>query len=200
MNERMEHPDRAELAMGLVRVVALYDADTASHLRATAILAHRIAAQMALPMPARSAIELSGLLHDIGKLRVGRDILCKPAALTTMEWVEMRLHAEEGANVLATLPKLADLAPIVRAHHERMDGSGYPDRLRGDEIPLEARIVAVADAFHALTTDRPYRQAVLPQAALAVLKDAAGPQFDADVVTATFDVFGHAHVARRRSA
>ncbi len=191
---------RTELAAGLVCVMDLYDESTATHLRATGVLARRIAMRMGMPDDAASTIELAGTLHDIGKVRVGREILCKPASLTADEWVEMRLHAEGGAGLLAALPKLADLAPIVRAHHERIDGKGYPDRLRHEEIPIEARVVAVADAFHALTTDRPYRRAILPQAALQVLQAAAGPQFDTDVIAAMHDLFEHTRRSRRLTA
>ncbi len=193
----MEHMDRAEFALGLVRMVSLHDEATATHLRATAALARRIAMWMHLSAASVSKAELGGLLHDIGKIRVGREILCKTAELSSPEWAEMRLHAENGASVLLGLPIVADLAPVVRSHHERMDGTGYPDRLRGADIPLEARVVAVADAFHALTTDRPYRRAILPQAALRVLRTAAGPQFDLDVVEATLDILGHTRATRQ---
>jgi HD-GYP domain-containing protein (c-di-GMP phosphodiesterase class II) len=196
----MVHFDRAEFAAGLVRLVDLHDDKTATHLRATGVLAGRIAARMHLPADTASAAELAGLLHDIGKVGVARAVLCKPGDLTDDEWVEMRLHAQLGAAVVASVPMLAYLAPIVRAHHERMDGQGYPDRLRGEEIPLEARIVAVADAFHALTTDRPYRRAVMPKAALCILESAAATQFDIDVVAATLDLFGQPRVSRRMSA
>lgn len=196
----MDHCGRAEFAQGLVRVVALHDEDTATHLQATAALARRIAEQMRLAQTVASTIELGGLLHDIGKMAIGREILRKPAALDVDQWERMRLHAELGATALAGLVPLAALAPVVRAHHERIDGRGYPDRLRGDEIPLEARVVAVADAFHALTTDRPYRRAVFPQAALRVLRDAAGQQFDADVVAAAVDLFVQPRRSRSLSA
>ena len=193
----MENVDRGDFAMGLVRVVALHDEATATHLRATAVLARRIAASMHVAEQTARVIELAGLLHDIGKVGVSRELLGKPAELTAHEWVEMRRHAEAGAGMLESIPTLADLAPIVRAHHERIDGTGYPDRLRGEDIPLEARVLAVADAFHALTTDRPYRRAILPHAALGVLRSSAGTHFDVDVVSATLDLFGHPPDARR---
>jgi len=193
----MENVDRAQFAMGLVRVVALHDEATATHLCATAALARRIARGMQIAEETAEVIELAGLLHDIGKVGVPRGLLAKPSELTEREWVEMRTHAEKGSGMLEAVPSLADLAPIVRAHHERIDGAGYPDRLRGEDIPLEARVLAVADAFHALTTDRPYRPAVLPHTALSVLRSSAGTHFDADVVCATLDLFGHPPDARR---
>ena len=196
----MDHIDRAEFAAGMVRVVALHDPDTATHLRATATLARRIAARLHLAAPVINAIELAAMLHDIGKVNVRRAVLRKDSTLTAPEWDEMRVHAQIGADALQSIAPLAHLAPIVRAHHERIDGQGYPDRLRGDEIPLEARVVAVADAFHALTTDRPYRRAAVPAMALSVLSCAAGPQFDVDVVGALVAVFSDQNTAHRRSA
>ncbi len=196
----MIHSDRAEFAASLVRIVALHDKDTASHLWATATLAAQIARQMQFAQPMTQTVELAALLHDIGKVSVRRAVLCKRSELSVQEWNEMRLHAEAGASVLEHTPLLAHIAPIVRAHHERIDGGGYPDRLRGDDIPLEARVVAVADAFHALTTDRPYRQAVGVGSALSVLAGAAGPQFDSDVVSALFDLVIGQRRARRLSA
>jgi HD-GYP domain-containing protein (c-di-GMP phosphodiesterase class II) len=189
-----------ELAAGLVRVVRMHDADTAIHLEATAVLARRIALTMELPSEQVGSIELGARLHDIGKVGVPKGVLSKPGALTAAEWREMRLHAEVGAAVLFDTPALAHLAPIVRAHHERMDGAGYPDRLRAAEIPLEARVIAVADAFHAMTTDRCYSRAIMPGDALDVLADHAGPQFDPDVVAATFALFRYARRSLRAIA
>jgi two-component system cell cycle response regulator len=196
----VEDSNRVEFAVGLTRIVALYDEETATHLRATAALSRRTAAKLGLSHAVVAAAELTGLLHDIGKVAVDRNILLKPAELDAGEWEIMRLHSGYGADMLAGIPKLAGLAPLVRAHHERMDGGGYPDGLRGDEIPLESRIVAVADAFHALTTDRPYRRAVMPNLALRVLHDCAGPQFDHTVVAAICDVFHHVCASRCHSA
>jgi HD-GYP domain-containing protein (c-di-GMP phosphodiesterase class II) len=185
----MNDSDTAQLAAGLVRVVQMHDRDTAVHLDATGALARRIAVAMELPPEQVITIELAARLHDIGKVGVRKEVLCKPSALTDDEWQEMRLHAEVGASVLLDTPKLAHLAPIVRAHHERMDGMGYPDRLRTAEIPLEARVIAVADAFHAMTTERSYRRAMLPNEALEILAEHAGTQFDTDVVEATIEMF-----------
>jgi putative nucleotidyltransferase with HDIG domain len=196
----MEQSRRAAFADGIVRMVALHDAETAIHLRATAALAGRIARHMRLDEITIEATELGALLHDIGKIAVGRGLLRKSADLSDEEWIEMRSHAHVGALALAGMPLLAHLAPIVRAHHERFDGHGYPDRLRDSEIPLEARIVAVADAFHALTTDRPYRRAILPRMALRVLECAAGPQFDVRVVTSTLELLTETPSSRRLSA
>lgn len=196
----MEHSDRTAFAASMVQIVALHDSETAAHLHATAAFARRIAEQMNVPLAMAETIELAALLHDIGKVGVRRELLCKRTGLSPAEWTEMRMHAQNGARVLEETPGLADLAPIVRAHHERIDGTGYPDQLRGDDIPLEARVVAVADAFHALTADRSYRRAVLPHRALRILADAAGPQFDVDVVGATFELFIGTQITRQLTA
>ncbi len=185
----MNDPDKAELAASLVRVVQMHDKETAVHLEATAVLARRVAEAMGLSDEQIRNTELAALLHDVGKVGIRREILTKTAALTAEEWQEMRLHPESGAALLIDMPKLAYLAPIVRAHHERIDGYGYPDHLRADEIPIEARVIAVADAFHAMTTSRPYRKAMMPNDALAILADNAGTQFDRDVVAAMLRLF-----------
>jgi len=192
--------DKAELAASLVRVVGMHDKDTATHLDATAILARRIALQMDLAPEVINTIELAALLHDVGKVAVSPDIIRKPDALSADEWKEMRLHAEAGASLISGIPKLAYLAPIVRAHHERADGYGYPDRLRGEDIPIEARVVAVADAFHAMTTERTYRKALMPNDALTILEENSGTQFDADVVAATLHLFRYTRRNRRAVA
>ncbi len=193
-SDLMFDPETRELAAGLVRVVRMHDRETAVHLDATAALARRIAGAMQLPIEAVLTIELAARLHDIGKVGVHREVLQKCGPLTTREWSAMRLHTEIGAAALSDTPKLAFLAPIVRAHHERIDGQGYPDGLRGEEIPLESRVVAVADAFHAMTTGRWYRHAMMPNDALAILAENAGSQFDAEVVEATLALL---HYGRR---
>src|SRR5476649_1043910 len=192
--------DKAELAASLVRVVGMHDKDTATHLDAVAILARRIALQMDLAPEVVNTIELAGLLHDVGKVAVNPEIIRKPDELSADEWKEMRLHPEAGASLLAGIPKLAFLAPIVRAHHERIDGYGYPARLRGEDIPLESRVIAVADAFHAMTTERPYRKALLPSDALAIIEDHSGTQFDAEVVNAILQLFRYTRRSRKPSS
>src|SRR3954470_14365304 len=123
------------------------------------------------------------LLHDIGKIGVPDNILRKPAALSDAEWVTMRRHPEFGARIVAGIPFLEDVASIVRHHHERWDGRGYPDGLAGDAIPLGARIFAVADSFDAMTSDRPYRRAMTIEEACAEVGRCRGTQFDPTVAT-----------------
>ena len=105
----------------------------------------------------------------------------------------MSLHPSKGEEILLGIPALAEFAPIVRAHHERFDGTGYPDRMIGDEIPLESRVIAVADAFHAMTVPRPYRKPFAVEVALEELIANAGTQFDEDVVQVFVEMFGYSH-------
>ncbi len=130
------------------------------------------------------ALERGGLLHDIGKIGIPDVILLKPGPLTDEEWQIMRQHPEIGARIVANVPFLSDVIPIIRGHHERWDGSGYPQGLRGEQIPLLARIFAVADAFDALISDRPYRKGIFLKTALAYLKEHAGTLFDPEIVAA----------------
>ena len=123
-------------------------------------------------------------LHDVGKVGIPDAILEKPGPLTADEWEFMRQHTIIGERMLHMAPALAGVARLVRWSHERMDGGGYPDGLAGDEIPLGARVVAVCDAFGAMTSDRPYRRAVSADEAVAELMRNAGTQFDGEVVAA----------------
>ncbi|MBU3911083.1 MAG: HD domain-containing protein [Candidatus Omnitrophica bacterium] len=123
-------------------------------------------------------------LHDIGKIGIPDAILNKNGSLTPEEWSIMKQHCEIGARILEPIEKLKNVAVIVRYHQEKYDGTGYPEGLKGEEIPLESRIIAVVDAFHAMTSDRPYRKALSEEAALSELKNNAGTQFDPVVVAA----------------
>lgn len=124
----------------------------------------------------------AALLHDLGKLAIPSSLLSKPGPLTDREREEIRSHPQIGAEIVSRAPQLADILPAVRWHHERVDGSGYPDGLSGNQIPLEARIMAIADAFDAMTSDRPYRPRMTKEEALAELEKNAGTQFDARLV------------------
>ena len=139
-------------------------------------------------------LELGALFHDIGKIGVPSEIIRKPGRLTAAERREMNRHPEIGAQILTPVPFLKPLLPIVRACHERWDGKGYPDCLAGKAIPLEARIIFVCDAFHAMTTNRPYRKALSPAEAVRRLRLASGTQFDPDVVDAFTTAFGEGRI------
>jgi HD-GYP domain-containing protein (c-di-GMP phosphodiesterase class II) len=125
---------------------------------------------------------VAGLLHDIGKIGIPDNVLNKPGQLTGEEWSLVRAHPALGASILAKAPMLSDIIPIVAAHHERFDGRGYPGNAAGENIPLAARILAVADAYDAMTSNRPYRHAMSRQAALDELRSNAGTQFDPNIV------------------
>jgi diguanylate cyclase (GGDEF)-like protein/putative nucleotidyltransferase with HDIG domain len=157
--------------------------DTAEHSQMVGRYAKLIAVEMGLPKELVERVQLAGVLHDIGKIGVADSIVNKPDALTAEEWLEMEKHPEFGARMLERA-ELYDVAEWVLAHHERPDGQGYPLGLAGDEIPLEARIVAVADAYEAMTHDRVYRSSIGHTAARAELRRTAGTQFDARAVEA----------------
>jgi putative nucleotidyltransferase with HDIG domain len=160
------------------------DAYTALHEEAVAELAAEIAAELELDPAARRALRYAALTHDLGKLSIPNEILHKPGPLDETEWAVMRRHTIVGAEMLARIPFFDDVHGMVRGHHERWDGAGYPDGLRAEEIPLGARILCVCDSFNAMTTARPYRAAMTPDAALQELHRCAGTQFDERVVGA----------------
>jgi len=168
----------------LVAMVEARDAPTGQHGNQVADLAVALGLEMGLERQAAQMLGIAGRLHDIGKVAVPDAILQKPSRLTTEEWQVVAQHPTIGADILCRVPALRAIAPIIRAHHERWDGLGYPDGLIGAVIPLSARIVAVVDAFHAMTSERPYRQAQSVSWACAELERGAGSQFDPDVVTA----------------
>ena len=128
-------------------------------------------------------IKLGALLHDIGKIGIPEQVLRKPTQLTSDEWAVMKQHPKIGADkVLKPNKSLHDLIPMVKYHHEHVDGTGYPYGLKGDEIPMSAKIVAVADAYHALISDRPYRKGLSVDKACEILKSGAGKQWDRELV------------------
>ena len=177
----------AELRLAAVMLLAetldLRDPSTARHARTVGTFAQRTAVALGVADEQVERIHAAGVLHDLGKLGIADAILHKPGPLDDAEWREMERHPEIGARILEHAG-LRDIAGWVRAHHERIDGCGYPDRLRGDEIALEARILAVADAYEAMIADRPYRAGMPPADARAELERCAGSQFDPQVVRA----------------
>ncbi len=173
----------ASLSM-VAQAIDLKDAYTGRHARAASEVAVRIARSLRLPEPEVRKIRIAGILHDIGKVGVSGKIIRKPGALDASEMAVMRQHPVIGAEIMRPVELLAEAAEIVHHHHEHYDGSGYPDGLGGDQIPIGSRIVLVADAFNAMTTDRPYRKARPKNEALQVLKKHSGKQFDPRVVGA----------------
>ena len=160
------------------------DRYTEEHSRETAALAVSVGRRLGLSADQRRLLEYGALLHDIGKIGIPGYILHKPGTLTPEEFAVMREHPVIGERILASVPFLAPLGPIVRAEHERWDGAGYPDGLKGEEIPIEARIIHACDAFHAMASDRSYRRALpLPQI-INEFRDKSGTQFDPRVVEA----------------
>jgi HD-GYP domain-containing protein (c-di-GMP phosphodiesterase class II) len=181
----------AWLVDGLVKMIRQRDPITASHLDAVGLFARRLAATLDLDPETVERIATAARLCDIGKQTISLDILNKPGLLDEPEWDQIRRHADYGATIVAGFPQLGRYSPIVRAHHERVDGRGYPDGLLGNEIPYEARIIAVADAFHAMTVSRPYSRVRTPALALGELMNCAGTQFEPEYVEAFIKMIGY---------
>jgi putative nucleotidyltransferase with HDIG domain len=171
-------------ANGLIATLDARDEYTAGHSAAVAIYARDIAARMALDEEQQELAHLCGLVHDIGKIGLPAGLLEKPGALTLDERREMQRHSEIGERILANVDTYSEIASVVRHHHERVDGQGYPDGLADPEIPLLSRIIAVADAYNAMTSDRPYRDAMPSRVARLRLAQAVESQFDTAVVAA----------------
>lgn len=175
--------------MLLADVVEYEDGYTARHSRSVVELVQAVAERMGIDDNSRQELEFAALLHDVGKISIPEEILHKPGKLTADEFELIKTHTIEGQFMLDRVGGvLARVGEIVRSCHERVDGGGYPDGLVGEEIPLAARIVFVCDALNAMTTDRPYREAMTHDAALAELARHAGTQFDPDVVVALTEV------------
>jgi HD-GYP domain-containing protein (c-di-GMP phosphodiesterase class II) len=160
------------------------------HLSEVAQLALALGERLGLSMQQLDELARAAELHDIGKIAVPEDILTKAGPLDEREWEFVRQHTLVGDRILSAAPTLSAVAKLVRASHENFDGSGYPDALARNDIPLGARIVSVCDAFHAMTSDRPYRRAMDAAGAIDELRRCAGQQFDPEVVEAFCQLFG----------
>ena len=174
---------RLATLLGLAEALDLRDSGTADHCRTVGRYCGVIAGQLGLAPDHVKRVETAGILHDVGKIGIPDEILRKPGQLTEEEWCPLRRHPEIGARILSD-EAFADIRDWIVAHHERVDGTGYPRGLSGDDIPLEARIIAVADAYEAMTSDRVYRTPVAPEVARGELLACAGTQFDPMVVAA----------------
>ena len=174
--------------LGLANALEAKDSYTRGHSERVAALGRRVASALGLAPSLVDVVGQAGLLHDIGKIGVPEAILRKPGALSPEEWHVMRAHPEIGAQIVAPFEFFEGAARAIRHHHERWDGSGYPDGLAREAIPLEARIVAVVDVFDALTSARSYRPALDRDAACAMLRQEAGHTLDETVVAALLGV------------
>jgi len=172
----------------LAAVLDAKDRYTEAHSRETAELAVKVGKRLGLQGEQRRLLEYGALLHDIGKIGIPGYILQKPGPLTPEEFAVMREHPVIGERILASVPFLAPLGPIVRAEHERWNGTGYPDGLKGEEIPIEARIIHACDAFHAMASDRAYRKALPPEEIMAEFRKESAQQFDPRVVEVMLQV------------
>ena len=186
-NQGLTREEQLKLLRALAADLERGEPYTHGHSQRVARHAYMIARLMQVPRKQREKIRLAGLLHDIGKLRVPRDVLNKPGRLTEDEFSVVQKHPGSGADMVAMLGD-DELTGMIRYHHERMDGSGYPEQRSGSMIPLGARIIAVADTFDAITSRRPYRDAQKHQVALQIMRREAGTQLDSDVVAA-FDAY-----------
>jgi putative nucleotidyltransferase with HDIG domain len=192
--ERRAAPANAEekSAELLLSMLAARDSRAIAHARAVAHWARRLCAEMHLARESTDFIALCALLHDVGMIATPESIINKRGALTGVEMSIVRDHAAAGERILRGIPELERCADVLRSHHERWDGAGYPDGISGANIPFESRVVAVADGFHAMISERPHRLPIAPRVALDILADGRGTQWDPSVVDAMLAMFRHA--------
>jgi putative two-component system response regulator len=181
MLAELQQAYEASLIM-LANAIELRDRYTRGHVERVMTYAMRMAERFGWQEPELSALRFGAILHDIGKIYIRESILSKAGPLTPEEWAEMKQHTVIGAELLKGIPYLVGAIPVVRSHHERWDGLGYPDGLNGEAIPMGARIVAVVDCFDAMTTDRIYHAASSPDEAIAEIRSGAGTRYDPVVV------------------
>jgi putative nucleotidyltransferase with HDIG domain len=168
--------------LALSRAIEARDPHSSGHAARVGVMAEVVAARMGWDEADIEVLRMGAALHDVGKVSVPERILCKPGPLDPNELAVMRRHPEEGARMVARVRELRLAVPAVLYHHERWDGGGYPVGVEGEAIPAEARVLAVVDAFDAMTSDRSYRRAMTEQLAVAELERSAGTQFDPEVV------------------
>ena len=176
--------------VSLIHAIDARDGYTATHSETVVRLSVALGRRLGLSEVDLLELELAALFHDLGKIAIPDEILNKPAALDPEEQRIMREHVEHGARALAQVPGLQAVATIVRCHHERWDGDGYPGGLAGPRIPIASRLVAACDAYDAMTSDRPYRKALSQERALAEMHACAGSQFDPTVVALLSEILG----------
>jgi putative nucleotidyltransferase with HDIG domain len=173
-------------------IARLFEKDqiTGEHSRAVSSWCSRLARNLGLSSTETALVRRGGLLHDIGKVGTPEEILNAPRKLTEAEWAIMQRHTTDGAEIVADMPILEAFLPAIRSHHERLDGQGYPDGLRAEQIPLSARIVSVADCFNAMIGRRPYRPPMAPSRGLEELERIAGSHLDPEIVAAMIEDVG----------
>jgi putative nucleotidyltransferase with HDIG domain len=174
--------DSQSIIYALAVAVEAKDPYTRGHSERVAGYSVNLATALGLPPSQFETIRGAALLHDIGKIGISGSILRKPGYLTKQELQQIKKHPTIGERICASLKFAHDILPIIKHHHEHYDGKGYPDGLKGDKIPITARIVAIADAFDAMTSDRPYREGMDPDEALAILEGGAGQHWDPRLV------------------
>ena len=211
MSEELEHyvedlkraaDENRALFMGSIQMLAgavdEKDPYTRGHSDRVTRYSLLIANEMDLPEPFRETLQISAQLHDVGKIGIEDHILKKPGALTAEEFEVMKTHTTKGANILRPVTQLAEMLPGIELHHEALDGRGYPYGLQGDQIPLLARVIAVADTFDALTTNRPYQTAHTPEQALEIIQNLAGKRLDPVAVKALLAVYARGEIKIQR--
>ncbi|MEN9935536.1 MAG: hypothetical protein RLZZ387_2115 [Chloroflexota bacterium] len=186
LTDHLEHTEN--VIFMLAQAVEAKDTYTEGHLQRISSYSEQLAFATGMDDEDAIFVRYGGLLHDIGKIGVSDTVLLKPGPLTEEEWAQMRQHSVIGARIIEQMRFAREVAPIIRSHHERWDGRGYPDGITGEQIPLGARIIAIVDAFDAMTTDRPYRRALSHEAAVAELQRGAGTQFDPALLAVFVDL------------
>jgi HD-GYP domain-containing protein (c-di-GMP phosphodiesterase class II) len=177
------------VSMALAEALEKRDYYTGGHTNRVSSYCMAIAGQLGLEEKEMETLWLSSILHDVGKIGVLDNVLQKPGRLDDNEFAIMSMHSQYGSEILSHIKSLRNIVPGVRGHHEQFNGSGYPDKLKAEEIPLIARIISVADAFDAMTSDRPYRRALSRKEAFAELQGNKGRQFDPEIVDAFVAVY-----------
>ncbi|MCD6449500.1 MAG: HD-GYP domain-containing protein [Thermotogaceae bacterium] len=186
--QERERKYQRDIIMAMVKALEARDTYTVGHSERVALYSVNIAKELGLDMGDIDRIYWGSIVHDIGKLSIPEYVLMKPSKLSSVEYELVKNHPVAGENMIKDFPWLERIRPIVRNHHERWDGKGYPDGLKGEQIPLEVRIVTIADAFDAMTSDRVYRKAYSLEHALSEIIRLSGKQFDPEITKVAVDV------------